>query len=386
MPTEVEPEIDGTDDRSLFNSYGIAVPGANPDWISQAFIDDDFVKDCEAHQDRPFLRTTVVPTIGHRVELTVFLKDRTKRRLPFRLSGEVVGVGPLPVINVDGDDTADTVRKTIICTEEKDEDSSTSSSNEDDDDDDTCTPSNSPVKKKTKRSTSRKTITTTTTNNNNDNNNDNNNNNNNKSSTTNTTTVKIWRPSTSPTDTGHSNGSMYCADAVRYVMTREVVQHQQTPTVELLMEWNQLGMDTKEWIYDFVLEKFGSLHGQEVVVEGRLNFDYEMRRGSENGPWADLIPFDGRDLWQFTLINNDSHEDNMWQADPASFVNLGRKERARCWPWSEGDELPFRRTGADAPMTGNGPNGAISVHVNLGPFLSHKRESNDPKSYQASAA
>jgi hypothetical protein len=52
-------------------------------------------------------------------------------------------------------------------------------------------------------------------------------------------------------------------------MTREVVQHQQTPTVELLMEWNQLGMDTKEWIYDFVLEKFGSLHGQEVVVEGR---------------------------------------------------------------------------------------------------------------------
>jgi len=220
----------------------------------------------------------------------------------------------------------------------------------------------------------------------NNNNNDNNNNNNNKSSTTNTTTVKIWRPSTSPTDTGHSNGSMYCADAVRYVMTREVVQHQQTPTVELLMEWNQLGMDTKEWIYDFVLEKFGSLHGQEVVVEGRLNFDYEMRRGSENGPWADLIPFDGRDLWQFTLINNDSHEDNMWQADPASFVNLGRKERARCWPWSEGDELPFRRTGADAPMTGNGPNGAISVHVNLGPFLSHKRESNDPKSYQASAA
>ena len=157
MPTEVEPEIDGTYDRSLFNSYGIAVPGgelfvvvvcrdechapilkgdvplgvvviiqsfhspqttypytihsinksthttiANPDWISQAFIDDDFVKDCEAHQDRPFLRTAVVPTIGHRVELTVFLKDRTKRRLPFRLSGEVVGVGPLPVINVDG--------------------------------------------------------------------------------------------------------------------------------------------------------------------------------------------------------------------------------------------------------------------------------------------
>jgi hypothetical protein len=27
MPTEVEPEIVGIDDRSLFNSYGIAVPG-----------------------------------------------------------------------------------------------------------------------------------------------------------------------------------------------------------------------------------------------------------------------------------------------------------------------------------------------------------------------
>ena len=36
-----------------------------------------------------------------------------------------------------------------------------------------------------------------------------------------------------------------------------------------------------------------------------------MRRGTEDGSWVDGIPFDGRDVWQFTLIADDSME-NLW--------------------------------------------------------------------------
>ena len=77
----------------------------------------------------------------------------------------------------------------------------------------------------------------------------------------------------------------------------------------------------------------------------RLNFDYEMRRPTEQGPWPDHIPIDGRDIWRFILIADDSRS-NIWRADPASFVNLGQDQRNRCWPWSDGDVLPFERQSA----------------------------------------
>jgi len=49
----------------------------------------------------------------------------------------------------------------------------------------------------------------------------------------------------------------------------------------------------------------GAKHGQEVVCEGRLSFDYDMHRGFEEPPWNDGIPFDGRDIWRFTLVFDD---------------------------------------------------------------------------------
>mmetsp|Transcript_83 Transcript_83/g.174 ORF Transcript_83/g.174 Transcript_83/m.174 type:complete len:131 (-) Transcript_83:123-515(-) len=77
----------------------------------------------------------------------------------------------------------------------------------------------------------------------------------------------------------------------------------------------------------------GARHGQEVVCEGRLHFDHDIRRGKVEGPWADEIPLDGRDVWQFTLVLDD-HKENFWVVKPDSFVNLGRDRHPRCWPWS----------------------------------------------------
>jgi hypothetical protein len=64
--------------------------------IHQAFVNDQFSADCEGNQKRPFIRTGVKPAVGQRIELTIFLHDHI-RRLPFRLSGEVLAVGPRPI-------------------------------------------------------------------------------------------------------------------------------------------------------------------------------------------------------------------------------------------------------------------------------------------------
>ena len=65
--------------------------------IHQAFINDKFCTDCEHNQKRPFIRTGVKPVIGQRIELTIFLMEHI-RRLPFRLSGEVIDIGHTPTI------------------------------------------------------------------------------------------------------------------------------------------------------------------------------------------------------------------------------------------------------------------------------------------------
>jgi hypothetical protein len=49
-----------------------------------------------------------------------------------------------------------------------------------------------------------------------------------------------------------------------------------------------------------------------IIVLYRLNFDYDMRRSSEEGPYSDLIPFDARDVWRFTVEFDDRYEQNMW--------------------------------------------------------------------------
>ena len=103
-------------------------------------------------------------------------------------------------------------------------------------------------------------------------------------------------------------------------------------------------MKLKQRIRQAIIDEFGFLPGQTITVQARLNFDYDLPRGTENGPWADGIPVDGRDVWQFDLIADDSMQ-NMLIADTASFQNLGRKVRPRCWPWSLDNELPLPRSG-----------------------------------------
>ena len=111
-----------------------------------------------------------------------------------------------------------------------------------------------------------------------------------------------------------------------------------------------------------------------------------MRRGREEGPWSDLIPVDGRDIWRFTLAYNDQYDDDCWHAISDSFENLGPNHRNRCWPWTNDHALPYRRTGADAPVWGNGPGGALQVHVDLGPFHEKNVGRKRPNSLGAFAA
>lgn len=89
--------IIGTSSSSL--SYTLPTPITNEikSQIHQAFINDKFCTDCEHNQKRPFIRTGIKPEIGQRIELTIFLMENI-RRLPFRLSGEVIDIGHTPTI------------------------------------------------------------------------------------------------------------------------------------------------------------------------------------------------------------------------------------------------------------------------------------------------
>lgn len=110
--------------------------------------------------------------------------------------------------------------------------------------------------------------------------------------------------------------------------------------------WTHTEPELKERCAKAAIEKFGFKHGQKIVVQARLNFDQDIRRGTEEGPWADIIPLDGRDIWEYTLVADDSKY-NMLEADMSSFRNLGRNVQPRCWPWSLDRELPFQRQGVD---------------------------------------
>ena len=101
----------------------------------------------------------------------------------------------------------------------------------------------------------------------------------------------------------------------------------------------------------------------------RLHFDYEIRRGRSNkdGPWKDRIPFDGRDVWRFVLVADDSME-HIWRVDPDSFVNMGRNQRNRNWPWSDGNDLPYQSPEKDLELKGFGPKGSLPVHICKGPY------------------
>ncbi|KAL7480312.1 hypothetical protein ACHAW6_006003 [Cyclotella cf. meneghiniana] len=276
-------------DAMTFDAAPAVSLNGNDVRIREAFVHDDFVLQCGRAQGRVFLRTGIVPKVGQRVDLTVFLDSRDLGHSPFRLSGEVTSVQPMPTWKVGGEN-----RRAV-----------------------------SPD--------------------------------------------AVWRPSSSPSDCGPKGGSTLLA----YIIKKKIPRERAMPDgsiPDLNGIWDRVVTTVaKEELTKRVIGKFGALHGQRVVCEGRLNFDYDIRRGSNEGPWLDRIPIDGRDVWRFVLIADDSMA-NIWRADIESFSNLGRNHRVRCWPWSEGNTLPFERPPHDLPLIGTGPNGALPIHVCKGPF------------------
>jgi hypothetical protein len=89
-------------------------------------------------------------------------------------------------------------------------------------------------------------------------------------------------------------------------------------------------------------------------------------RGNEEGPWNDGIPFDGSDIWQFTVFMNYEMV-NKWVIQPGSFLNLGQDRQARCWPWTNDRTLPYTRNGVDHDRP-RSPTGELLFHSCVGPF------------------
>jgi hypothetical protein len=167
----VSPPAD--DDNGDYHNDGTPISNEIKTQIHQAFVNDQFSADCEGNQKRPFIRTGVKPAIGQRVELTIFLQDHI-RRLPFRLSGEVIDIGPNP----------------------------------------------------------------------------------------------DWYPSSSMEDAGPGNGSMCCADAVRFHETGEMVKIVE-PSDFWVEAWERIPIAKKQYYIDYFVKSHGALHGQTIVCEAR---------------------------------------------------------------------------------------------------------------------
>jgi hypothetical protein len=87
---------------------------------------------------------------------------------------------------------------------------------------------------------------------------------------TSTTTPQVLLPSTSPQDSGPGRGSLFLADIVNvFVSDGQMFEHMQEPTPAMLEEWNEMTLEQKERIYNFMIERWGAVHGQEVVCEAR---------------------------------------------------------------------------------------------------------------------
>jgi len=78
-------------------------------WLHGGFIRDDTVELKEAVQGRQFLRTGIQPTVGQRVDLTLFLTNRKGLRPNIIFSGQVVKIQQEPTnyFPMANDDDAD---------------------------------------------------------------------------------------------------------------------------------------------------------------------------------------------------------------------------------------------------------------------------------------
>ena len=79
-----------------------------------------------------------------------------------------------------------------------------------------------------------------------------------------------FRPSTSPQDSGPDLGSLFLADIIKNQQPGNVrLNHMADPTPEMLQHWDAMSMEERERIYDFVVNRWGAAHGQEIVCEAR---------------------------------------------------------------------------------------------------------------------
>ena len=187
---------------AINNPNTVISPEEAPNWLHQGFVDDDFSHRCQRAQGRSFLYTGVLPAVGHRVELTLFLAASGRRSLPFRLSGEVTRVRSIPAFGQSQPVGAATSLRRVSMN--------------------SC-----------------------------------------ESCDQNETTT-VWRPSMGPDDFGLGRGSVLLADTMRLAL----------PGLNLMDGWALIPAHAKKTISNMIIERFGALHGQEVVCEGRSALNY----------------------------------------------------------------------------------------------------------------
>lgn len=128
---------------------------------------------------------------------------------------------------------------------------------------------------------------------------------------------------------------------------------------------NDISEELKERCLQKVKEDLGSLPGQQVKAECRLNFDHDICREKMEGPWQDgLNSVDGRDIWELDLFLDDSKENSWVGGGSECFRNLGRNRQARGFPWSNINTRPYEY-GKFVQKAGQWP---LLLHLCIGPF------------------
>ena len=180
--------------------------------------------------------------------------------------------------------------------------------------------------------------------------------------------INNLRPSISLSDVGPSNGSLVLADAIHYLSKElELQQPAQRrgsgsdrsthslddggllldtsnyslgsfdslnngvggicPNDILPTKWEQLSEARKEIIINSIVDRYGCLHGKEIVCEGkfvsRLN---GMPSNSMKGQ-GKIEDLNTQDLYRFILVADDSYSENMWRLDVSRLVNLSTRRR-----------------------------------------------------------
>jgi hypothetical protein len=229
----------GSSDHIIMASSYKGTTPANPDttrtqWLRQGYINDKFSSHCQRAQGRHFLRTGNRPCHGARIELTLIISSDERAGIPFRMSGEVVEVGPMPVWKESGDGTA------VV-----------HDSDGGGDDDarhvyrlDGCADGNDGDGDGKQDTTQlRPSITTA-----------------------NSQKNHYWRPCTLLDDCGPNGGSYSLAQLLRASIPSDRLLSMGS---DLNSVWERLPEESKKHCSNVIVKKLGARHGQRIVCEGR---------------------------------------------------------------------------------------------------------------------